>query len=112
MSKLMQQVKFTIDADTVAAFKAQCLSKGVSMASEVSNFMKSARPTNSIKVNTITRSDRKKAVLVVLDMLNNIMEAEMAYRDLIPEKFTSRYEVADLACEQLEQAISYLQDAF
>ena len=62
MSKTMVQVKFTIETDIVSAFKARCASADVSMASVISQFMKTSQPTKGIKVKTETRSQRKKAV--------------------------------------------------
>jgi len=108
----MTQIKFTIDADTVSAFKARCASKGVSMASVISQFMKTCLPDRSIKAKTDTRQLRKNTVLEIIGLLDDIMQKESDYRDNIPEQFQSRYETADHACEQLSQAISCLEDAF
>jgi len=113
MSDAMVQVKFTIDSDTVSTFKARCASEGVSMASVVSRFMKTSQPAKVATVMKIgTRPLRKKAVLEIIGLLDSIMQKESDYRDNIPEQFQSRQETADLACEQLSQAISCLEDAF
>jgi Mg-chelatase subunit ChlI len=48
----------------------------------------------------------------IIDRLNNIMELEMEYRDNIPEAFSQRYDDADNACNQLEEAIFRLEEAF
>ena len=108
----MTQIKFTINTDTVSAFKARCASKGVSMASVISQFMNICRPDRSVKAKTGTRPLRKNAVLEVIALLDDIMQKESDYRDNIPEQFQSRYEAADHACEQLSQAIPSLEDAF
>ena len=112
MSNMMTQIKFTINSDTVSAFKARCASEGLSMASVISQFMKASQPAKVVKVKTDTRPLRKKAVLEIVGLLDNIMQKESDYRDNIPEQFQSRLEAADRACEQLSQAISYLEDAF
>ena len=112
MSNGMTQIKFTIDTDTVSAFKARCASEGVSMASVISQFMETCRPVRSIKAKTGTRLLRKASVLEIMGLLDDIMQKESDYRDNIPEQFQSRYETADHACEQLAQAISCLEDAF
>ena len=112
MSEAMTQVKFTIDSGTVSAFKAHCASEGVSMASVISQFMKTSQPANASKIKMHTRLLRKKAVLVIIGLLDIIMQKESDYRDNIPEQFQSRRETADQACEQLSQAISCLEDAF
>jgi len=112
MSNLMTQVKFTIEAETVVAFKARCAGEGVSMTSVIRRWMKSRPCARELKTNIITRPYRKKAVRETIGLLNNIMDSEAAYRDNIPEQFTQRYEDADHACELLAEAISCLEEAF
>jgi len=112
MAKPMVQVKFAIDPDIVAAFKARCASEGVSMASVISKFMITCRPAKNPTTKIRTRSQRKKAVSEYIGFLENVMYNEEQYRDAIPEQFESRYETADSTCEQLAQAISCLEDAY
>jgi hypothetical protein len=112
MAKPMSQVKFTIEADIVSAFKARCASEGVSMASAIRQFMSTCKPAKNPIAKPDTRPQRKKAVMEYVGLLGNILQREEAYRDAIPEQFESRYEAADQACEQLGQAISCLEDAF
>lgn len=106
------QVKFLIDSDTASSFKARCASEGISMASVISQFMKNCRPVKAVKVKTDTRPLRKKAVLEIMELLDDIMQKESEYRDNIPEQFQSRQETANQACEQLCQAISCLEEAY
>jgi uncharacterized membrane protein YccC len=108
----MVQVKFTIEADTVAAFKSRCASEGVSMASVIYQWMKTGKPTKSARIKMDTRPQRRKAVDETIAVLENLLQMEEEYRDAIPETFQSRYETADQACEQLSEAISLLEDAF
>jgi len=108
----MTQVKFTIEADIVSAFKSQCASEGVSMASTICRWMKTGQPLKAIKIKTDTRRHRRRAVMEIVALLNTIMEEEIKYRDSIPEQFEQRVEAADYACDQLSDAISCLEEAF
>ena len=112
MSRTMTQVKFTIDAEIVTAFKAQCESEGVSMASTICRWMKTGQPVKAVKIKMETRRHRRKAVMEIIRLLNAILEEESGYRDNIPEQFEQRVEAADYACDQLADAISSLEEAF
>ena len=112
MAKTVTQVKFTIDSDIVSAFKARCAGEGVSMTSVIRRFMITCHPAKDVKIKTSARLLRKKAVIEIIDSLNKILELETEYRDKIPEQFEQRYETADQACVQLEEAISCLDGAF
>ena len=112
MSDSMVQIKFTIDSDTVSVFKAKCVSEGISMASIISQFMKTCKPVKNPKIKTETRPLRKKAVIEIISLLEDIMQKEENYRDAIPDQFISRYETSDQTCEQLSQAISNLEEAY
>ena len=110
MGEKTRQVKFTIESDIVSAFKARCESEGVSMASEVRRFMAGHRP--AAKTRTGSRPDRRKAVRQIVALLGEIMDREADYRDSIPDEFTGRYGAADHACDQLEEAMACLEEAF
>ena len=112
MSRTMTQVKFSIEADVVSAFKAQCASEGVSMASTICRWMKTGQPIKAVKIKMDTRRHRRKAVTEILGLLNAILEEESRYRDNIPEQFEQRVESADHACDHLSDAISSLEEAF
>jgi uncharacterized protein (DUF4415 family) len=112
MSKEMTQVKFTIEAEIVSAFKARCEGEGVKMTAEIRRFMQTHSPNREIKVKTLTRPQRKKTAREVICILNIVLGSEEGYRDRIPEEFTQRYEAAEHACEQLAEAIAYLEEAF
>ena len=112
MSETMKQIKFTIESDIVAAFKARCTSEGVSMTSVIRQWMKTRQPANAAQINTLTRQHRRKAVLEIIQQLNVIMDSETDYRDNIPEQFSCRYENAGHSCTQLSEAIDCLEDAF
>jgi hypothetical protein len=113
MPKTVTQVKFTVEAGIVSAFKTRCAAHGVSMASVVAQFMETFRqPVKATKIKVDTRTHRKKAVSEYIGLLEHILQMEEQYRDAIPENFEARYESADYSCEQLAQAISYLEDAY
>jgi hypothetical protein len=112
MDKTMTQVKFTIEADIAAAFKARCSSEGVSMASEARRLMAISRPRRSMETRASTRPLRRKTVKEAIGLLLAVLEAEAEYRDRIPEQFSERSDAANNACEQLEEAIAKLDEAF
>jgi len=112
MPNAMTQIKFTIDIDTVSAFKARCANEGVSMTSVIRQLMKTCQPTRDAKTKMSSRPLRKKAVSEIVGMLNGILDMEELYRANIPEQFAQRHEAADHSCEQLSEAIACLEDAF
>jgi len=111
-TKQKTQVKFTIDSDIASSFKAQCAAEGISMASVICEFMKTSHPAKDAKLKNDTRRHRKKAVMAAIGLVEDVLRMEEQYRDAIPEQFEGRFETADQTCEQLEQAISCLEDAF
>jgi len=113
MDKIMTQIKFTIDAEIVTAFKARCKSQGVSMTSVVSRFMATCMPEKACtKACLHARPMRRKATIDTADFLAELLGLEEQYSDSIPEQFTQRYDTADHACKQIADAISSLEDAF
>jgi hypothetical protein len=112
MDNTTTQVKFTIESDIVATFRARCAAEGVSMVSVIRKWMKDGIPNKDARINTSTRPHRKKAVRDLTTLLNCIMDSESEYRDSIPEQFIQRYEAADYACDMLVEAINCLEEAF
>jgi esterase/lipase len=112
MSKQMTQIKFTINSDIVAAFKARCASTGASMTSVIREWISTQRAIKDLVPKIHTRPQRRKAVSEIIVLLNEIYEMEEQYRDSIPEQFAQRYEQSDHTCEQLADAISLLEEAF
>jgi hypothetical protein len=112
MTKVLTQVKFTIEADIVSAFKTQCEFEGVSMASVVGRWMQTGQPIKAVKIKTDTRKHRRAAVREIIRLLDVLREEEARYRDNIPEHFEQRIEAADNACDQLAEAIACLAEAF
>ena len=112
MPKPMVQVKFTVDAETVSAFKARCAREGVSMASVVSQWMTAGKPAKAAVPKIDTRQHRRKVVNEMSALLEELLLREEDYRDRIPEMFQSRYEAADETCGQLSQALECLENAY
>jgi hypothetical protein len=108
----MTQIKFTIEADIVSAFKARCALDGVSMTAVIRQWMIGAKPQNATGIKTDTRPRRRKIVLELNGILENLLQGETEYRDAIPEVFEARRDIADWACGKLEEAISSLEEAF
>ena len=82
------------------------------MTAVIRKWMGNLKPTSEVDKGTLTRSKRRKAVVEIVELLSEILEMEEQYRDSIPEQFTQRYEVADLACERSSEAIVALGEAF
>ena len=112
MFKQREQMKFTVDSDIASVFRARCAAEGASMTSVISQWMDTGSPVKATTIKLDTRPHRKKAVLELIVHLGSLLQKEEEYRDAIPENFQSKYEAADQACGQLEQAISYLEDAY
>jgi len=112
MSNVKTQVKFKIDPDILSVFKARCASEGVSMTSVIQGWMKARYPPNGTTAKTLNKPQRRKTVLGIIGILNDVLGNEEQYRDLIPEQFAQRYEDADRCCEKVSEAISCLEDAF
>jgi len=108
----MTQIKFTIETDIVAAFKARCVSDGISMAEAARQWMRAGQPAKRARPRIDTRPLRRKAVLDAASLLDAVLQAEMDYLDAIPESFESRRDSAERACCELEAAIDCLRDAF
>jgi hypothetical protein len=108
----MTQVKFTIEEEIVEAFKIRCAAEGVSMASVVRRWMMDGQPVRAVSINSDTRKRRRAAVAHIVCLLTSVLNREAGYRDNIPEQFEQRIEAADLACDQLADAISILTEAF
>ncbi len=112
MPESITQIKFTLSADIVTTFRVRCAKAGVSMTSVIREWMQTGKPVKNLNSRTITRHLRKKTVLEVIDLLNEVLLMEEQYRDAIPEQFALRYEAADHACGQLAEAITCLEEAF
>ena len=112
-----RQLKISVEPAVADAFKAACAASGVSMASELTRFMRGhtgVPATAKAHDRTSTRGRRRKTVREAVSLLNAVAEAEEAYLDAIPESFSggSAHDAAQAAVEALEEAISILEGAF
>jgi len=121
LSALYKQLKVSVDSGLAEAFKAACLNAGVSMATEISDFLAArtdALAGQSAKVakqaSYDTRRKRRQHVGSIILNLETIRDYEDAYRANIPDNLQSgpAYENAELAVDNLEQAIELLKDAY
>ena len=64
------------------------------------------------KVQTSKWEGRKDAAAKCVSVLNDALEKEEQYRDVMLEQFEQRHETAGQSCEQLEEAIGLREDAY
>jgi hypothetical protein len=114
-----RQLKISIERDLAERFKASCTARGVSMASEISRFMRESSGTSlsspmAMPDSTSTRRRRSNAAARIAVCLRAIAEAEEDYKENIPENLKSgvAYDAAAAAVDALEEAISLLEEAF
>jgi len=121
LSALYKQVKISVDPGLAESFKAACLNSGVSMAAELSTFMAvragamtPPAPMPAKHVGYDSRSKRRYHVSQILTQLEAIKRHEDTNLARIPDNFQSgsTYENAQLAIDNLEQAIDLLMDAY
>ena len=121
MASNKQQLKISVEPDLAGSFKTACLNAGVSMVSEISEFM--AERTNALDKSTAksvkqagyeTRRKRRHHVGSIILQLEAIKDFEDDYRSNIPENLQSgpAYENAEQAVDNLEQAIELLKDTY
>jgi hypothetical protein len=102
------QIKISVPPATAVAFKAACSEAGVSMASEIKNFMEGrVKKLRSEAIDTATRRKRRHELADVLTRLNLILEAERQSLDNTPENLrnSTQYEVTEEIVEHLEEII-------
>jgi len=112
-----RQLKISVEPGIADAFKAACTASGLSMASELSLFMRGHAgipATAKARDKTSTRGRRRKTVREAISLLQDVAEAEGAYLDAIPENLLggSAHDAAQAAVEALEEAIYILEGAF
>jgi len=113
MGNSLTQVKFSIQQEIAAAFKAKCAAAGVSMASEISRFMSGHIPKKT-EPNVTTRQQRRRALSKAILLLEAIADAEQDYKDNIPINLqnSQRYEAAEQAASALEEALDILHNTY
>ena len=111
-----KQVKFWVATDIAEEFKVKCEAAGVSMTSEISMFMSGQKGSRyQIKpVSVKTRQLRRKAVALLIQQLEPILDAELEYKYNIPVNLqnASNYEAAEQAASALEDALNSLYEVY
>jgi len=111
------QVKVSVQPEIAEAFKEKCKSDGVSIAGEITRFMrdqcgKPSPPDPAFKI--ATRQQRRKALVILIEQLEAIMDAESQYMENIPENLQNsiRYEAASQSTRTLQDAIDNLNEVY
>jgi hypothetical protein len=113
-----KQLKVSIDAKLVAAFKADCDTEGVSMAARIAALIRAevASPPVAppVRPSLLTRRQRRQAARRCAKEAERILDAEEAYRERIPENLSGgeAYCAADEAAAALSEAAELLYEAF
>jgi hypothetical protein len=113
------QIKADVPPETATAFKAACRANNEPVRQVLIGLMEeySRLPMKAKKVaapDYSTRAKRRKATAEIFDQLMEILEAEEAYKDAIPENLqgSKRYDAAEKAVDSLNEAIAAIEDAF
>ena len=106
-------VKVSVSPEIATAFKAKCVAAGISMASELSNFMSSHNPKMPA-TDVSTRQKRRKAIVAAIKQVEAIADAEEQYFETIPINLqnSQRYEAAEQAVSSLEEALESLHNVY
>jgi len=112
------QLKVSVSPQIATAFKAKCDENGVSMAGVLSQYMAiysgTAAKSSLPFIKTKTRPDRRESVKTLSAKLEQIRDAEEAYRDNIPANLQSspNFDAADDTVAALTDALDLLDDAY
>jgi len=112
------QLKVSVSPQIAAAFKEKCNENGVSMAGVLSQYMAIYSGTaekNSLPlIKTATRAERRESAKTLSAKLEQIRDAEEAYRDNIPANLQSspNYDAADDTVTALDDALDLLVIAY
>jgi hypothetical protein len=113
------QVKISVSPELASSFKDKCRACGVSMAAELSSFMRETVSGSAAKKGRqdnlyATRPLRRKALLNLMEQVSDICCAEQSYMDNIPENLRGSrfYEAAEETVAALEDALEALSQAY
>jgi hypothetical protein len=113
----LRQLKASIDAELVEAFKATCAVQGISMASRLATLMRTETglPPEAQPARTplSTRRQRHRAIHQCAREVERIRDAEEAYLERIPENLSGgeAYCAAEEAVAALSEAAELLREA-
>jgi len=116
-----RQLKISVDPELADSFKAACVSAGVSMTSELSEFM--AMRTEALsglsekaakQASYDTRRKRRHHIDLMIRQLEAIKNHEDVYMNNIPDNLQAgqAYEDAGQAIDTMEQALELLKDTY
>jgi hypothetical protein len=114
MKQERKQVKVSVPAHIVHAFKDTCAAHNLSMAALITRLMADAsgvnRPPAKEAPDYSTRRRRRAAIVSIVEQLERIKECEERYRDNIPENLQNSvvYEAAEQYVEWLDEVIEIL----
>jgi hypothetical protein len=112
------QVKVSVAPDIAAAFKAACASDGISMAAAISEFMddySERLPAKaSPKSGLTTRKARRAAVKSITEKLSELLEAEEAYYDNVPENLhgSKWHQSSEISIAAIQEVIELLEEIY
>ena len=108
------QVKAYVKPEAAAAFKEKCLKENVSVSCRLGGFIYGEIKRNHPIDAVTTRRQRRRAVGVLMTKLGEVMSAEIAYRENIPENLrnSNAYDVSCRTVEVLEEALDLLGEAY
>lgn len=106
------QVKVSVPHETAAVFKSKCAAAGVSMASELKYFMSGHKSQQPLLLRT--RQLRRKAVTMLIQQIEAIINAEQEYINNIPANLQNSrvYDTAEQTVSALEEALNILNEAY
>ena len=108
-----KQVKITVEAKLAETFKSACISTNTSMAGVLTEYMaKYSKSTQEKKPkpSLSTKRQRRNAIEIIVQKLEQIKESEEEYKERIPEnlQISAVYETAEQWIEMLDEAIELL----
>lgn len=112
------QIKISVPSGLAQAFKAKCISGGVSFTAALSRFMReysaSTAPLKRPADPLASRPSRRKALAKLTSSLAAILDAEQRYLDNIPQNLQSSrfFDAAESSVSALEEAINILDSAY
>jgi hypothetical protein len=113
------QIKIAVSPELAAAFKAFCKAEGTTVTWELSTYMSGrcgiSKPQKRPPKDPLaTRGGRRKLLAGARQLIEQVLDAESAYRDNIPENFHGavNYEAAEQCVADLEEALELLEGAF
>ena len=113
------QVKVSVRPEIAAAFKAACAADGVSMAGKLSQFMaeygatvpdqKGSRKTAGADPLS-TKKKRTKTILGLMDLLEQVRDAEEQAMENTPENFrgSENFEASEVRISSMGEALDIL----